>query len=370
MVATLGALLYTQSLCTMFRSALLLSLAALALGLSAGDLKVTVKAVSSSVKSVDDIVISAVVSNPTDKDIRVIAKNNILDSSPTKSFSVTKGGQDVLFSGIRATYDLSAEGIYKTIPAGSSIAVNHTGLGALYDFEHSGTGSFSFVPNNLFQTGPDAPAVVVDTPPIKVDVTHDVQKRELNYRRLSTPQCADAGRLQIIRDSLTLARSLAGGAATDIRTHPTSAEFNTYFGGNSQDDIWYRHDIIAGDLASSGTRIIGCTDPAGICGGSGGVIAYTLVATSGGHIVGSDIFTCNIFFTVVKPTPSVCTDGFDSTISSRGGVILHELSHATSGTSDLGYGCSVTAGLSVANKRNNADNYRCMGLAIYKHYVC
>ncbi|KAF8067648.1 hypothetical protein FPV67DRAFT_1780705 [Lyophyllum atratum] len=354
----------------MFRSALLLSLATLALGLSAGDLKVSLKAVSSSVKSVDDIVISAVVTNPTDKDIRVIAKNNILDPTATKSFSVSKGAENVVFSGIRATYDFSAEGVYRTIPAGSSIAVNHTGFGSLYDFAHSGTGTFSFAPNNLFQTGVDQPALVVKTPAIQVEVTDDVQKREQLYPRLSTPQCADGGRLQVLRDSLTYARSLAGGAASDIRTHPNSAEYNSYFGGNSQDDIWYRHDIIAGDLASSGTRIIGCTDPAGICGGSGGVIAYTLVGTSNGQIVSSDIYTCDIFFTVVKPTPSVCTDGFDSTISSRGGVILHELSHATSGTSDLGYGCSVAAGLSVADKRNNADNYRCMGLSIYKHYNC
>jgi len=270
----------------------------------------------------------------------------------------------------QAPYDLSADGIYKTIPAGSSLAVNHTGLGALYDFQHSGTGTFSFAPNSLFQTGPDAPTLIVDTPAINVEVTHDVKKRELIYRRLSTPQCSDAGRLQIITDSLSYARSLAGGAATDIRSHPNSVEFNTYFGGNSQDDIWYRLDIIAGDLASSGTRIISCTDPANLCGGSGGVIAYTLLVTSGGKIVGSNIYTCDIFFTSVGTTPSICTNGFDSTTSSRGGVLLHELSHATSGTADLGYGCSVAASLSPADKRNNADNYRCMGLAIYKHYNC
>ncbi|KAF9465660.1 hypothetical protein BDZ94DRAFT_1306999 [Collybia nuda] len=352
----------------MFRSTILLSFVAVALGLSAGDLKVSVKAISSSVDSVDDIVISAIVTNPTKEDIRVISKNNILDPTATKSFAVSKQGDELLFSGIRATYDFNAAGVYTTIPAGGSVAVNHTGLGALYDFEAAGTGTFSFSASTHFQTGPDAPIIEANTAPVDVTVKKDVKKRSFIplERRLSTPTCGDGGRKQVITDSLTYARSLAGGAATDIRTHPNSAEFNTYFGGNSQDDIWYRHDIIAGDLSSSGTRI----DPAGICGGSGGVIAYTLVVTSGGNIVGSDIYTCDIFFTSVGTTPSICSGGFDSTTSSRGGVILHELSHATSGTSDLGYGCSVTAGLSVANKRNNADNYRCMGLAIYKHYNC
>lgn len=87
----------------MFRAALLLSFTALALGLSSGDLKVSLKAVASSVDSVDDIILSAVVTNPTSKDIRVIAKNNILDNSHTSSFAVSKDGQGALFIGVRVS---------------------------------------------------------------------------------------------------------------------------------------------------------------------------------------------------------------------------------------------------------------------------
>lgn len=85
----------------MLRTALYLSLTTLVFGLSPDALKVTVKAVSSSVNSIDDIVISAIVTNPTSADIRVIAKNNVLDNGPTSSFAVTKDGQDLLFTGIR-----------------------------------------------------------------------------------------------------------------------------------------------------------------------------------------------------------------------------------------------------------------------------
>ncbi|KAJ7589099.1 hypothetical protein C8J56DRAFT_30422 [Mycena floridula] len=355
----------------MFRSAILLSFATLALSLSASDLKVTLKAVSSSVDSIDDIVISAIVSNPTDSDIRVINKNNVLDNSPTQSFSITKDGEDILFSGVKVTYDLSSDLMYTTIPAGGSIAVNHT-LAPLFDFEAAGTGVFTFDANTHFQASVDADVVDVPTPTLKIDVNGDVKKRELVSleRRQSTPTCSDGGKQNVIATALAGARALAGGAATDIQSHPASAEFNTYFGGNSDDDIWFRMDIIAGDLPSSGTRIIGCTDPANLCPGSN-VIAYTLVGTSGGNIVSSDIFMCPSFFTGVGETPQICGSGtFDPTQSSKAGVILHELSHATSGTSDIAYGCSVTAGLSAADKRNNADNYRCMGLAIYKHYNC
>ncbi|KAF7315833.1 Neutral protease 2 [Mycena indigotica] len=341
----------------MFRASLLLSLATAVLGLSAGDLKVSVKAVSPSVKSVDDIVITAVVSNPTKKDIRVIAKNNILDGSATRSFAVSKADNSVLFTGVRTTLDLTAEGIYTTIPAGSSIAA-HSGLSPI----------------------PFSKLVPVQPRSMSTPITSLLKSRMMwpnaNFfplqARTSTPVCGDAGKLQIIKDSLSYGRSLAGGAASDIKTHPNSAEFNTYFGGNNQNDIWYNMDRIAGDLSSiSGDRTINCNnDPAALCGGNGGVIAYTIVVTSGGKIVGSNIYTCEIFYTLVQPTPSVCTNGFDSTTSSRGGVILHELSHATSGSADIIYGCSNTAQLSAANKKNNADNYRCMGLAIYKHYNC
>ncbi|KAG5644344.1 hypothetical protein DXG03_008641 [Asterophora parasitica] len=257
----------------MFRAALLLSLATVALGLSSGDLKVTLNAVSSSVSSVDDIVISAVISNPTDKDIRVIAKNNILDTSATRSFTVKKDGKDVLFAGIRvrrlfplahestdatplqATFDLTANGVYKTIPARSSIAVNHTGLGALYDFETFGTGAFNFEANKIFLTGPNTSPLVVDAPAVIVEVTDDVQKRLLLSPSLSNPTCSDGNKLNVIRTSLAEARAMAGGAATDIKSHPNSAEFKTYFGNNNRDDIWWRMDIIAGDLASSGTPL-------------------------------------------------------------------------------------------------------------------
>ncbi|KAK6977076.1 hypothetical protein R3P38DRAFT_557517 [Favolaschia claudopus] len=179
----------------MFRFGVLLSFTAVALALSSGDLRVSLKPVSSSVNSIDDIVLTAVVSNPTDQDIRVIAKNNVLDNSATSSFAVSKGEDGVLFTGVRTTLDLSADALYVTIPAGSSIAVNHTRLGPLFDFQTHGTGKFKFAPKTVFQTGYNADPLHVDTDAVEVSVTHDVAKRELIplERRLSTPTCSEQG---------------------------------------------------------------------------------------------------------------------------------------------------------------------------------
>ena len=151
---------------------------------------------------------------------------------------------------LQATYDFNEDSLYKVIPAGSSVAVNHTGLAPLYDFETHGTGKFNFVPNTHFQNGPEDTAISVPVDPLSVTVKNDVEKRDpLPFSpQTSTPTCGDAGRLQVLRDSLSYARSMSGGAASDIRTHPNGAEWNTYFGGADHDLIWFRMDTIAGDL--------------------------------------------------------------------------------------------------------------------------
>jgi len=162
-----------------------------------------------------------------------------------------------IFGILQATYDFNEDSLYTVIPAGSSVAVNHTGLAPLYDFETHGTGQFNFAPNTYFQTGPEDAAVKFAIDPLSVTVKSDVQTRDLFpfSPQTSTPTCGDSARLKILKDSLTYARSMAGGAAADIKTHPNGAEWKAYFGGADHDTIWYRMDVIAGDLADrAGTR--------------------------------------------------------------------------------------------------------------------
>jgi hypothetical protein len=68
--------------------------------------------------------------------------------------------------------------------------------------------------------------------------------------------------------------SSSGGAAADIRSHPSGPEYSSYFGGDNDDTIWYNMDRIAGDLSDrSGDRTISCSqdsDPANLCGANSG----------------------------------------------------------------------------------------------------
>lgn len=84
-------------------SAFLLVFSTVVQALSPGDLQVSVTVTQPVMDSVDHIVISSVVANPTGKDIRVFAKNNVLDESSTPSFSVTKDGTHVMFTGVRVS---------------------------------------------------------------------------------------------------------------------------------------------------------------------------------------------------------------------------------------------------------------------------
>ena len=77
-----------------------LSLATYALAASPA-LTVSIVPLSKSVKSIDDLKLAAIVSNPTAKDVRVLKYGTVLDNLPTRSFAITKDNKDVSFIGIR-----------------------------------------------------------------------------------------------------------------------------------------------------------------------------------------------------------------------------------------------------------------------------
>ncbi|KAG7089448.1 hypothetical protein E1B28_011133 [Marasmius oreades] len=87
----------------MFRPSAFLLLTAftkVTFALNQGDLAISLKAVESSVKTVEDIVITAIVTNPTKQDLRVLGVNNVLDASATQSFVIKSSeGKEVPFAG-------------------------------------------------------------------------------------------------------------------------------------------------------------------------------------------------------------------------------------------------------------------------------
>ncbi|TFK97353.1 hypothetical protein BDV98DRAFT_607658 [Pterulicium gracile] len=353
------------------RYTVLLSFAVTALALSSGDLTVKLSAVSPTVASIDDIILTAVVSNPTSKDIKFVKFNTVLDELPTKSFKVKKGDADVLFSGVDVVPAITEDSAFVTIPAGGSIAVNHT-VSASYDFESAGAGTFTFdaITNLRVSEGGKMTHFALDAASVDVEVTADVAKRtvfpESANLRASNPVCNDAGRRNQLAAALDEARAVAGGAAHNIRADPNSANFRTYFNNHNRNDIWYNFDRIAGNYG--GNRGLHCVDRAGGLCSNPGIAAYVWLVTSGGNIISSESYFCNWFFTSTRDLRSTCSGvNFPST---RANVMLHELTHGDFASGDIVYDCPGSRALGDADKKKNADNYTCFAMHNWKQYNC
>lgn len=147
------------------------------------------------------------------------------------------------------TYNFEHESNYVTIPASGSIAVNHTNLAALYDFQSHGTGTFTFLPKTNFRSSIDDPiaSAKLALEPVTVEVTEDVQARALfDSNSLATnPVCDDGNRAGVLSNALNDARALAGAARDNVGT----GAYAEFFGNNNPADVAYRFDMISGDYA-------------------------------------------------------------------------------------------------------------------------
>ena len=84
----------------------------------------------SEVHSIDDIKVTAAVTNTGSEDIKVLKFGTVLDNHyPTRSFTVSKDGLVANFTGIKLQIDLEAidDTAYVVIPAGETVIVEHEG---------------------------------------------------------------------------------------------------------------------------------------------------------------------------------------------------------------------------------------------------
>lgn len=170
---------------------------------------------ASAPKSVDSVVgakIVASVTNTGSESVKILKYGTVLDANtPTKSFTITKGGKEVAFEGIKVSILIRTSNVYKNsyaapqlsidvdsldeaafyvIGAGETVQVTHD-VSSLYNFEAVGTGAFKFEPITTFQVVPGdakiseykmspANTLKVTAASVDVEVTKDVAKRELN----------------------------------------------------------------------------------------------------------------------------------------------------------------------------------------------
>ncbi|KAG5644267.1 hypothetical protein DXG03_008752 [Asterophora parasitica] len=316
---------------------------------------VEVSGPSGGVKSVDDLKFTAAVTNTGSEAVKILKYGTILDDKlPTRSFTVTKDGATVPFTGVKLSISLDDldDTAFTVIPAGETVTVNHE-IASLFDFASAGAGKFSFEPVTTFQVqgvqervagGAHLSKIETASSSVEVEVTGDLANRVLQ------------------------AKSLASIASSYVTSKGVSDSlYKAYWGANAASRVTSVLNAVASE--SSGSRTLGCTDSLNVCGG--GVIAYTVTSTTNVSqilylrplvdmplIIPScyQIYYCSIFFNEVATT-KLCSGTTVNSRNIRGGTTLHELTHALSGTTDITYGCPADQALSDANKIKNADNF-------------
>ncbi|KAK1220655.1 hypothetical protein PQX77_016611 [Marasmius sp. AFHP31] len=302
------------------------------------------------VASVDDLKFSATVKNTGSDAVKILKYATILDETlPTRSFKVTKDGEEVPFTGIKVSIDLEAAGesAYTVIPAGESITVNHD-VGSLFDFATVGAGNFKFEPLTEFHLVDSEASFVeseveVNSNALEVAVTK-AEKRELEKRARNA--CTNASQTSFINSAYSEGKSMASAAASYIGSNGANTLYTQYFKTNPTSTVRNVFTTVANE--NSSTRTLNCNDALGAC--TSGVIAYTVISTT-------NVYFCSIFFQEVSQN-ALCTG--QTTVANRnirGATVLHELTHAVSGTTDVTYGCAADRALAASSQVRNADNY-------------
>ncbi|KAK0430154.1 Metalloprotease [Desarmillaria tabescens] len=334
-------------------------------------LSVSLSGPASDVTSIDDLKFTATVANTGSESVKILKYGTILDDMlPTQSFTVTKDGDTVNFTGIKISVSLKGtnDSVFAVIPPGQSVTAEHN-LSALFDFASAGPGTFTFTPMTSFYiTSPEARVtdaasldkVSISSSSVDVNISGDLTKRDLfpvlNTRAVDI--CTNSSKAHIIDASYTGSKALASAASSYIAANGTNSLYNSYFGTSPTSTVRAVFDRVANE--SSNTRTMDCTDPISACQ-TQGIAAYTAL------LIGN-IFFCNLFFTLAS-TPRLCSGTVDGTYTTDG-LMLHELTHATSATIDVTYGCAKDRALLPVEQAVNADNYNCFANAVYKATMC
>ncbi|KAG7095528.1 hypothetical protein E1B28_006265 [Marasmius oreades] len=324
----------------------------------------------SNAATVDDLKFTATVKNSGSEAVKVLKYGTILDEKlPTRSFTVTKDGTAVPFTGIKLSVSLEEadDSAYAVIPAGESVTVNHN-VASLFDFASAGAGTFKFEPVTTFQVAGSEEKVVsladveeleVGSSAVEVTLSGTPEKRELVPLEKRARNICTTSQASFISSAYTEGKQMASAASSYVSSNGANSLYTSYFKTTSTSTVRSVLSNVANE--NSSTRTLDCRDALGAC--TSGVIAYTVISTT-------NVYFCSIFFQEVAQS-RLCDGG--TTVAARnirGATVLHELTHATSGTDDIAYGCSTDRSLSASQSADNADNYNCFSSQVWQDTQC
>ena len=201
--------------------------------------------------SIDGLKVSASVKNTGTEDVTIVNYGTVLDNTrPTQSFTVTKGGEEAKFTGLKLHLDMNSldDSAYTTIKAGETVTVVHD-LASLYDFENLGEGSFEIAPlaqlpvvvSRVAGSRPElTPFDFEATPAAKVQLTGDIARRSLmddEKVKRATVSCSNSSQNSYIAAAYSESKSLASIAASFASSNSSSSIYTAYWKTNSASTI-------------------------------------------------------------------------------------------------------------------------------------
>ncbi|PBK96060.1 hypothetical protein ARMGADRAFT_1077571 [Armillaria gallica] len=292
----------------------------------------------------DELKFAATVSNTVSEPARILKYGTILDDIlPTPSFTLTKNGESVPFTGTKRTVPLEDidDSAFAFIHPGQSVIVNHKSN--IFDFASASPGTFIFATVASFQTASpkarltDAASldhISVSSSSVDVHTSGDLEKRDvpiLDARAVDI--CTSSSQRSFIDASYTEANSLASIASSYISTN----------------GVKYRRP-----------RFAGCSTTLQANRRGQGRTPFSLIflLTRQRWIIAYRLSCMDIF------------RAYTNSVISYIVISTTNITHGTSGTDDIIYGCASDHALSDANQRIDADNYSCLSTQAYENTQC
>lgn len=329
-------------------------------------LSVDLQASKTSLGAADDVELTVTISNHGNRPVRLLKWEIPGETDEASFFSVSRDGNPVLYLGKHYKRAPATSADYLLLPAGESL-VRKVDLSTQFDFTVTGNYNVQYRPHHFHpidrgsllanKTGAASVAGIGESASVSLwvqgaseslferQLRESYAKADLMQQSVGYSANCSSSRRSTINSAVSTANTMATGAKSYLQNTPTanrasSQRYVTWFGSytSSRWSTATSHFVKIDDALDTKPLVFDCG-----CTSS----AYAYVYPSQPY----KVYLCNAFW-------SAPLSGTDS----KGGTIVHELSHfnVVAGTDDHAYGQTAAKNLAKSNPSralDNADNH-------------
>ncbi|MCE9673859.1 M35 family metallo-endopeptidase [Myxococcus stipitatus] len=311
----------------------------------AGDVKVTLSVPRSSLAARDAVMVTVTLTNVSKDTVRLLKWHTPVDGLKEDLFAVTVNGQKAEYNGRHYKWATPEAHDFLRLSPGESVS-HDVDLGAIYDLSTTGAYSIRYDSDGhhsdvghegLSQLRSDGLELFIEGRPF----VHPVPASTgiVTAQALSTSSCTGSRPASTVTTAFSTAQTMTNGAVNYLNG-TIGPRFSTWFGdiNTTNVNLIKTHFAAIKNAFDTKSVIVDCA-----CSDS----AYAYVYKNSPY----RIYVCNAFWSA----PMSGTD-------SKGGTLIHEMSHFTvvADTDDWAYGQSACKSLRTSNQaraRDNADSH-------------